>query len=411
MRLSSDLRLTSAALLVASSQALAASFSLLHDYSGANFFDGWDFKDGFDDTTNGDVNYLGQSQASSSGLAVIQNNQAILKVDNSTFVPFNQKRNSVFLTTHEFFQLGSVFVFDAAHIPAGCSVWPSFWTRGPNWPSGGEIDVLENVNLATNNQMTLHTNPGCTQASGVTQLGKTSGSDCSLGANSSQGCTVVESQSNSFGSGFNTAGGGVWATQFDDSGIFVWFWTRDAVPSTVSSATDSIDPSTFGTPSAAWPSSSCNISQFFTPQQLVLDITLCGDFAGTPSVYTQTCGSPGEQANTSSCYVENVINNGSAADSFYAEAYFAINYVKVFSSGAAPLDPVVSGSSTLGLTSITDSFATGTGTAASGATSGSTKAAGSGGSGAVPLLAPGGWGAAIAAVVGALGVAALLGPL
>lgn len=127
--------------------------------------------------------------------------------------------NQIFISTHEFFQIGSVFVWDAAHIPSGCSVWPSFWTRGPNWPAGGEIDVLENVNLAPANQMTLHTTPGCTQPQGVTQLGQTTTADCSLGANSSEGCTVVEKQANSFGDGFNNAGGGVWATQFDESGI------------------------------------------------------------------------------------------------------------------------------------------------------------------------------------------------
>ena len=82
-----------------------------------------------------------------------------------------------------------------------------------------EIDILEAVNRATNNQMTLHTSPGCTQPAGVVQSGMTSGSNCSAGTNSSDGCTVIEEQPNSYGAGFNDAGGGVWATQFDVSGI------------------------------------------------------------------------------------------------------------------------------------------------------------------------------------------------
>ncbi len=50
------------------------------------------------------------------------------------------------------------------------------------------------------------------------------------------------------------------------------------MPSDLKSGTASVNPSKWGTPSAAWPSgSSCNISHFFTPQQLVIDITLCGD--------------------------------------------------------------------------------------------------------------------------------------
>ncbi len=112
-----------------------------------------------------------------------------------------------------------MFIFDANHIPFGCSVWPAFWTRGPNWPNGGEIDILETVNLAQNNQMALHTLQGCSQPSNVQQLGTVKGADCSAGTNSRVGCAVVESQDNSVGANFATAGGGVWATQFDTTGV------------------------------------------------------------------------------------------------------------------------------------------------------------------------------------------------
>lgn len=54
---------------------------------------------------------------------------------------------------------------------------------------------------------------------------------------------------------------------------------RNDIPDSVKSATNSIDPSSWGTPSAAYPSdTACDIANFFTPQQLVLDITLCGDW-------------------------------------------------------------------------------------------------------------------------------------
>lgn len=26
-------------------------------------------------------------------------------------------------------------------MPFGCGTWPAYWLVGPNWPSGGEIDV------------------------------------------------------------------------------------------------------------------------------------------------------------------------------------------------------------------------------------------------------------------------------
>jgi hypothetical protein len=90
------------------------------------------------------------------------------------------------------------------------------------------------------NQISIHTTPGCTHNGSEYQFG-TSGAttDCS----EPSGCTVTETSPNSYGSGFAAAGGGVWATQFDVSGILyvvahvissslwltitcsIWFWS------------------------------------------------------------------------------------------------------------------------------------------------------------------------------------------
>ncbi|KAI0659613.1 concanavalin A-like lectin/glucanase domain-containing protein [Cubamyces menziesii] len=356
--------------------AAGATYNILRSYSGSTFFSGWDYFDGFDNTTNGDVNYLSQANATADGLTFINGaGNAIVKVDNTTFVPFNIKRNSVKIITHDFFPIGSVFVFDALHLPFGCSVWPSFWTMGQDWPAGGEIDIMEGVNKATNDQMTLHAKAGCTQDTSATQLGQTSGADCSAGANSSVGCTVIEKQPNSFGDGFNSNGGGVWAAQFDQSGIFIWFWSRNAIPADVSKTSTQVDTSTWGIPSAAWPASSCNIGEFFAPQQLVIDITLCGDFAGQAEIYQQTCGGPLSNSTFNTCYVDNVINNGT---SDYANAFFEIQYVKVFSNSTPFVADGVSGASTI----LVSDTATGTAPAGTGTGAGGAPAStGTGGSG------------------------------
>ena len=64
--------------------------------------------------------------------------------------------------------------------------------------------------------MALHTVGGCGQAPNAFQFqqGNTVEGDCST----PEGCTVSETQQNSYQSGFAAAGGGVWATQFDVSG-------------------------------------------------------------------------------------------------------------------------------------------------------------------------------------------------
>ncbi|KAI0363232.1 hypothetical protein BV20DRAFT_1040025 [Pilatotrama ljubarskyi] len=345
---------TLSAALVASTPAFAA-YNLVKEFSGTDFFSGWDFYGNYDNLTSGDVNWVDQTNATQSKLAYVNDaGHAIIKVDNTTFVPYNYKRDSVRITTQEYFPIGSVIVFDATHLPYGCSVWPSFWTKGENWPIGGEIDIIEAVNLMTYNQMALHTQNGCTQPSSVTQTGTTGNTNCSTDA----GCTVAENQPYSFGASFASAGGGVWATQLDSSGIYIWFWTRDSVPSSLSSASDTIDTSSWGTPSAAYPSSSCNIAEFFTPQQLVIDITLCGNWAGVASVYQSTCGGDGT---ATACYIDNVINNGTN----YANAYFEISSIKVYSTSSALVATTSGGSTVFVSATATSSGASSSGTGAS----------------------------------------------
>jgi beta-glucanase (GH16 family) len=95
------------------------------------------------------------------------------------------------------------------HIPYGCSVWPAFWTLGgPTWPNGGEIDIVEGINLQLVNQYAVHTTPGCVQTLPAAQSGNSgsTGPDCSQAA----GCVVQESKVNSYQEGFAAAGGGVW---------------------------------------------------------------------------------------------------------------------------------------------------------------------------------------------------------
>ncbi|TCD60606.1 hypothetical protein EIP91_009772 [Steccherinum ochraceum] len=317
--------LSFATLLGLAPAVFAANFTLLQDYSGSKFFDRWTFIDNFDNTTNGDIQYISPSTNSNASQLAFVNGagNAIIKVDNTSFVPYNEKRDSIRIESQDFYEVGSVWVFDAIHLPYGCSVWPSFWSKGFDWPRQGEIDIVEGINLMSANQMALHTFAGCTASGGSGAMTGALG-DTNCNSTTGSGCTVGEKTGNSFGQGFAAGGGGVWATQFDTSGIYIWYWPRANVPASVSTATDSIDISAWGTPSAAFPAAGCNIPEFFGPQQFVLDITLCGDWAGVPSLYQPTCGGDGS---AQGCYVNSVINAGSPN---MDNAYFEIRSIKTY---------------------------------------------------------------------------------
>ncbi|KAF8635259.1 hypothetical protein AX15_000482 [Amanita polypyramis BW_CC] len=316
---------------------VGALYYPLREYKGTSFFDRWDFYGNVDDTTWGNVTYLDRADAVSEGLAYVNSaGHAIMKVDNTANIPPAPQvdRGSIRITSQDTYGAGNLILLDLVHIPYGCSVWPSFWTLGTGtWPDGGEIDIIEAINLMGHNQYALHTTPGCKlDTNNSDQTGQVQSTDCSTPS----GCVVAETKADSYGAGFAQAGGGVYATQIDVSGIYIWFWSRNNVPENIKSAssTSAIDTSAWGPPSAAFPSTTCDHSQYFTAQQLVFTTTLCGDWAGVPSIYSQTCHTP-----KNSCVDDNIIGPGSPT---YDNAYWEISYVRTYV--AAGSQPGVSGS-------------------------------------------------------------------
>ena len=164
-----------------------------------------------------------------------------------------------------------------------CSVWPAYWTQGIVWPDDGEIDIVENVNLASSNSYALHTLNGCRHQDVSPQfpeLGQLHNPDCFNQTNGNEGCLVQETKDNSYGAGFRSAGGGVYALLWDTDGMKIWFFTRSQIPSDMASS--SPNPSGWGTPSAFYSSTACDFNKFFGPQTIIfvrpLPITLLTTF-------------------------------------------------------------------------------------------------------------------------------------
>lgn len=299
------------------------NYSLSETFSGESFFsDNFDYFTGYD-PTNGHVHYVPAEQASSLNLTYTTATSAILRVDTSvsnTSVPnASTGRFSVRVTSKKQYGLNTLFIFDVKHSPTGCGTWPALWLTDPsNWPENGEIDVMESVNVVDNsfNQMTLHTSKGCTMK-GVKrkETGKVLASSCVNTTDANAGCGVNAGTDTTFGDTFNNNGGGVLALELREAGIRMWQFARDVVPSNVWS---SPDPNSWGTATADFPNTECNIANHFRNQSIVANIDLCGDWAGAQKVYGENC--PG------TC-VDYVSNNNTA----FKNAYWEFGNFSVFS--------------------------------------------------------------------------------
>ncbi len=95
--------------------------------------------------------------------------------------------------------------------------------HSPNWPHGGEIDIIETINQQSTNQYALHTDAGCTPTANTTlgtPTGQTGTNTCDQAQNYGSGCTVLNQNTASAGAGFAAAGGGVYVMAFEVSKAF-----------------------------------------------------------------------------------------------------------------------------------------------------------------------------------------------
>jgi hypothetical protein len=285
--LRSSTTLVSALSLLSSAAAFGGSsttYSLDTSFSGDSFYDGFDFWTDAD-PTHGFVTYLSETEAESAGLLRRGSSGSnIIGVDNTTQYDWDVDysgvnglgRPSVRISSTQTWTHG-LFIADFANMPGGaCGIWPAFWTLGDGtWPYNGEIDIVEGANSQTTDLSSLHTGYTCSIA-GTGETGTLQATNCTYdvatGANSA-GCGVSETDTSSYGTGFNSKNGGVYAMEWTSSAIKIWFWSRANIPSDVSAGNPT--PSGWGSPDANF-AGGCNIDDNFQNHQIVLDATFCG---------------------------------------------------------------------------------------------------------------------------------------
>ncbi|KAI0042191.1 glycoside hydrolase family 16 protein [Auriscalpium vulgare] len=251
-------------------QARTKIYKLETKYKGKDLLneDKWDYFTAAD-PTGGQVKFLSKSDAVKDGLAYVQDDGvAVLKVDNMNDLAIGKNRNSVRITSTKTYN-GGLFIADFEAMPYGCSVWPAWWSVGPDWPNGGEIDVVEGTNIKTDqrgNQYTLHSGAGssCTlvSKSPKTFTGNVVGTTCKSSTSSNAGCGVVDPVQTGYGK--------------DSNGVKMWHFTRNAIPSDITAGTP--NPSSWPLPVVFLSSDDCDIGEHFYDHQV--DTTLCGGWAG-----------------------------------------------------------------------------------------------------------------------------------
>ncbi|KAH9989997.1 glycoside hydrolase family 16 protein [Xylariaceae sp. FL0662B] len=263
------------------------NYTLSDEYSGTTFFDKFNYFTGYD-PAQGFVHYVPKEQATQLNLTFASADTAVLRVDTSvgpgSEPDASTGRFSVRVESTAQYEDG-LFIFDVKHTPFGCGTWPALWlVDAAHWPDNGEIDVMEAVNKATDgNQMTLHTTDNCAMDVKRLMSGEVLEKNCLNSTNNNAGCGVSGPDA-SYGAAYNDAQGGIMAMEWRDEGIRMWQFGRDAIPTDITARNP--DPSSWGTAAADFPNTDCDIGSHFRNQSIIVNIDLCGQYAG--NVYAQS---------------------------------------------------------------------------------------------------------------------------
>ncbi|KAJ5924145.1 hypothetical protein N7466_008332 [Penicillium verhagenii] len=321
-------------LLSLASTGVASEYELVETWQGQEFFDYFHFYTGAD-PTNGWVTYLDQASAESSGLVKVTDRGTVyIGVDHQTTLSTTGKgRDSVRVGTNKYYE-HSLVVADIAHMPGSvCGSWPAFWTVGKVWPQDGEIDIIEGVNLQNHNEIVMHTGGTCALTDqGMSGIVNATGCGEALGT---VGC-VIEGHEGSYGDSFNNQGGGIYAMEWTEEFLKIWFFPRHSIPPSLSSGEP--DVTEFGIPMALV-QEGCDVANSFKEQSFVFDVTFCGDWAG--GVFGES-GCPMTNPDSFQSCTNYVAQN---PDKF-KDTYWEINSVKVYQTEAKNAAPAQHGSLT-----------------------------------------------------------------
>jgi len=337
-------------------------YQLIASHEGSDFFEHYTFYEGQDTVgSDGYLMYVNQQSALELNLINVTTEEDETFVYMSSSPTDKGPRNSVRLEGKRRFDRG-LFVIDVRHLPAGCGVWPAFWlTDEENWPTNGEIDIVESFNYQSHARTALHSAEGCVMDEVADYL-SSGGWDIAVGIPdpdtgepdmtlrnatncfvyaphqwTNQGCVAVDLGDGTLGNAVNDKGGAVYALEWDPSKGHIRTWVfspHSNVPenlrqSMVTSRNEEQservmpDPTTWSVPYgyfAIGEGTKCSANHFKN-MQLVLNLAFCGSVAGNR--YQIDCPTQAQQFDTCNDWIASVPEEMN-------EAYWKIRGVYIF---------------------------------------------------------------------------------
>lgn len=321
---------------------LHKTYTLSWKSEGSTFFDKWQFIEKSE--THGAEWYLNKTEAFRVGVVSATQHGAIMRVGDQ-ICPF--KRRSALLHSAQAWRpdKGFMLVMKYKHVPYGAGIWPAFWLVNSDvvWPKGGELDILEYAN-DDSSKVTFHTDKNCSidqakfkRCMDSPLLDDDTITHCYTNYTGNElGCKPRQIRRTGQWFAENP---GVIATVWDASGVSVYHIPEASIPFDL--ATDKPQPNSWSSFRIAYlpfkSSSTCvNLAK---PQEIVLNIALCGDWAGgawwnskeakATEFVPPYCipGNVGEPA-TDCCTA--FMCSPTSEEYLKQRAYFDIDYIKVF---------------------------------------------------------------------------------
>jgi hypothetical protein len=371
---------------------LTGPYHLVEAHTGQNFFNFYTFWDGADSLGSAGYNtYVPQDKATKLGLINVtkygndndndDDDVAIYISSKAGSGPRdkygNRFRDSVRLEGKTRFDRGLI-VLEVDHMPAGCGVWPAFWTTDEAaWPDHGEIDIVEGINNQDVVKTALHTSEDCSMYAHVPRWAWSGEWDTATGIPdtftgqlnfvnqleadncwvmaphqwANQGCVAAAKENGTIGSAMNDIGGGAYVLEWDPANGYIrsWVFKNGQVPKNLHASMKSAknqngknqekdeavipDPSTWGVPYAYFAigqGSGCSADHFLN-HHIVINLAFCGTVAGNR--FAHDCPALYEQYNVNN---DSVLTCNAYIDSdpeALSEAYWKIRGVYFYQRG------------------------------------------------------------------------------